>query len=464
MSGRRLTVVAALAVAGALGLPGSAAAQVPAPPDPTCSPAPADCHAWHTAAVVTVTWASPPPGVIAEGCDPKTITVDTAGTVVSCTWWSSDFSAFKTTGVSVRRDATPPSIDVRPSRGPDSNGWYNRPLAVDFAGADAMSGLAGCSPTKAYPGPDSGVASVTGTCADQAGNARTGTFTFQYDATPPAVTARPARDPDRKGWYNRKVTVDFVGSDATSGVGSCAPSVTYAGPDASKTSVAGTCTDRAANTSAAAAYELRFDTRPPVLAWLKAAAGRDGIALRWRASADASSFAVVRRPGLDGRGLSTLYTGPKASFVDGRVAEGTRYRYTVTASDDAGNTAVKGQRMRAVEVAAGSGERTARTGARPALLRPAAGARLGVPPVLAWDPVAKATYYNVQLFRNGKKILTAWPAGESFRLQRSWTYDGRAQRLTPGTYRWYVWPGFGKRSASTYGKLLGTRTFVVTRG
>jgi hypothetical protein len=30
-------------------------------------------------------------------------------------------------------------------------------------------------------------------------------------------------------------------------------------------------------------------------------------------------------------------------------------------------------------------------------------------------------------------------------------------------YRWYVWPGFGPRSANRYGKLLGTRTFVVVR-
>jgi hypothetical protein len=31
-------------------------------------------------------------------------------------------------------------------------------------------------------------------------------------------------------------------------------------------------------------------------------------------------------------------------------------------------------------------------------------------------------------------------------------------------YRWYVWPGFGPRSANRYGKLLGTRKFVVVRG
>ena len=73
-----------------------------------------------------------------------------------------------------------------------------------------------------------------------------------------------------------------------------------------------------------------------------------------------------------------------------------------------------------------------------------------------------ATYYNVQLFRDGKKILSAWPSSTSIRLDRSWRFGGKAQRLEPGRYRWYVWPGFGKRTANRYGKLLGTRTFVVT--
>jgi hypothetical protein len=105
--------------------------------------------------------------------------------------------------------------------------------------------------------------------------------------------------------------------------------------------------------------------------------------------------------------------------------------------------------------------RPARTA--PSLRRPAAGARLTSPPLLAWTQVPKATYYNVQLYRDGRKILTAWPTGTSFRIQSSWTYAGRTYRLTPGSYRWYVWPGLGPRSANRYGKLLGARSFAVIR-
>jgi hypothetical protein len=461
VSARRLAVLTALAALGVLGVPGSAVAVGPstAPPFPTCSPGPSDCGLWHTSNV-TVTWAPPPADVEwTVGCQTVTITQDTADTSVHCEWWNKDGHTERS--AVVRRDATPPSATATPDRGPDHNGWYHRKLSIDFSGGDAMSGLDGCSATRSYSGPDSGVASVTGTCTDRAGNSRSTTFTFQYDATPPSTTARPDRQPDRKGWYNRKVTVDFVGSDATSGVASCAPSVTYAGPDSSKTAVSGTCTDRAANTSAPTAFELRLDTRPPVLARLKAKPRPKSILLAWRASEDASSFSVIRRPGLDGAKWSTIYTGPKDSFVDARIVGGVRYRYTVAASDDAGNEAVKGARVRAL---GGSPAASKRTAARPALTGPLNGARLAVPPLLTWTTVPKATYYNVQLFRNGKKILTAWPARESLRLARVWRFDGKTQRLSPGRYRWYVWPGFGPRSQSRYGKLLGTRTFVVTRG
>ena len=95
-------------------------------------------------------------------------------------------------------------------------------------------------------------------------------------------------------------------------------------------------------------------------------------------------------------------------------------------------------------------------------MTPLEGARLAQPPQLVWKTVPAATYYNVQLYRGGRKILSVWPTQSGFRLQHSWTFGGRAYVLAPGRYRWYVWPGLGARSANRYGKLIGTRTFVVT--
>jgi hypothetical protein len=74
--------------------------------------------------------------------------------------------------------------------------------------------------------------------------------------------------------------------------------------------------------------------------------------------------------------------------------------------------------------------------------------------------VPNATYYNVQLWRRGR-ILSMWPRGTSVRLPRAWVYQGRRYRLSPGRYRWYVWPGLGRRSEKRFGRLIGESSFVV---
>jgi hypothetical protein len=71
---------------------------------------------------------------------------------------------------------------------------------------------------------------------------------------------------------------------------------------------------------------------------------------------------------------------------------------------------------------------------------------------LRWRAVPHASYYNVQLWSGGRKVLTTWPSGPNLLLQH----------LHAGTYIWYVWPGFGPRSQHRYGLLLGRSTFVVT--
>jgi hypothetical protein len=76
--------------------------------------------------------------------------------------------------------------------------------------------------------------------------------------------------------------------------------------------------------------------------------------------------------------------------------------------------------------------------------------------------VRRATYYNVQLYRGGK-VLSEWPTRPTLELKYAWKFAGRGYRLRPGRYRWYVWPGFGKKAAGRYGTLIGTGTFVVAR-
>ena len=100
------------------------------------------------------------------------------------------------------------------------------------------------------------------------------------------------------------------------------------------------------------------------------------------------------------------------------------------------------------------------TKAGPRLIAPAQGAERSRkhPPLLRWTPVRRAGYYNLQLFRGGRKLLSAWPADTRFRLKREWVYAGRRHRLSKGTYQWFVWPGYGARTDRRFGRLIGHRS------
>ena len=452
MNARSVLIVLTAVALLALTLTGSAAMALPPQPVPTCSPGPADCSGWHTSNV-TVTWSAP-------GCKAVTISSDTSGTPVSCT--ASDGNASVTTTVTVRRDASPPSVSAAADRGPDANGWYNHGVTVRFSGSDGISGISSCSSDITYGGPDKADASVSGTCTNGAGLTGSSSYSLKYDATAPAVQAKPVRKPDANGWYNHAVEVAFVGTDPVSGVDSCAAPVVYKGPDTAKTSLTGTCRDKAANTSQPSGLELKYDTKPPNLARVKAELGSGGIVLRWTASKDSRSFTVVRRPGLRGPKPSTVYSGAARAFTDRRLVRGTKYRYTVTAYDEAGNGSAKALTALANETGTKPAAQTTPEHATPALASPALGARLSAPPLLAWKVVRQATYYNVQLFYEGRKILSVWPKDPRLQLQKSWKYDGHTYTLKPGRYRWFVWPGFDELSANRYGKLLGSRYFFIT--
>ena len=108
------------------------------------------------------------------------------------------------------------------------------------------------------------------------------------------------------------------------------------------------------------------------------------------------------------------------------------------------------------------------------LVKPKDGAVAKKPPVLDWRDVAGASYYNVQVYRipsvllkatsllrSGSKVLSMWPTTSTLRLSTKWVFEKKRYQLSPGTYRWFVWAGFGPRAAVKYGPLLGQSTFIV---
>jgi hypothetical protein len=169
------------------------------------------------------------------------------------------------------------------------------------------------------------------------------------------------------------------------------------------------------------------------------------VRLSWVPPPDASTVVVERQTQSSAR-AKTVYKGMGRDVTDKGLRNGVRYRYTVTVLDQAGN---------ANETKA-SAVPTAST------LRPVNGTALSAPPRLTWKSVKGATYYNVQLFRGKRKVLSAWPHGSHLQLKAKWRYRGHRLRLKPGTYRWYVWPGFGARSSQHYGHLVGRSSFRVS--
>jgi hypothetical protein len=341
----------------------------------------------------------------------------------------------------LKYDSTAPSVSASAARGPDANGWYNHPVAIAFSGSDATAGVDSCT-SSTYSGPDTSGTTVSGSCSDKAGNSGSASFSLQYDATPPTVSAALDRPPDSNGWYNHAVSLKVSGTDALSGGVTCTGG-TYGGPVGAAVSLTGTCADAAGN-SASQSVSFKYDDTPPKLSGLAATTGNATATLRWTASADTAAVTVARTSSKKGGSDVIVYKGDGRTFKDSKVTNGLTYRYTVTAVDAAGN------------------EVSAHLVAAPrALVSPAAGATLRGPPLLAWNALAGTSYYNVQLFFHGHKVLSVWPVGTRLSLTRAWTYNGLKFTLKKGRYRWYVWPGYGPRTASKYGKLLGASLFFV---
>ena len=111
----------------------------------------------------------------------------TTGTTRSCTATNNEGSTTEVTAP-IKIDNTPPTITASLSRKPDSNGWYNHPVAITWSGSDVTSGIAGCS-SVTYGGPDSSGATVNGSCSDIAGNRAASKVRLAYDATPPELSS-----------------------------------------------------------------------------------------------------------------------------------------------------------------------------------------------------------------------------------------------------------------------------------
>ena len=444
----RLALLAVVALGAAFG---PAVERASAAPPPTiladCSPVPRDCSGWFRSNV-SLAWTVLPSTAVKTGCNNITLTKDSKAAYQYCSAIDTTGGARVTVELWLKIDKTPPTV-VAPvfARPKNAYGWFNAPVALSFSGADGTSGVSTCTKTS-YSGPDNAAARISGRCRDAAGNvSATKAFTIKYDATPPKVRrGRPTRRPDHGRWYNHPVTWRFRGRDRLSGLAACPP-VVYAGPVGPRAHVIGACRDKAGNVGTRA-FRLHYDATPPTLPRVRTISHDRSVRLSIHAGHDARRMSVVRTPGRGGARDSTVYRGRARSFTDRHVNNGRRYRYTIVLRDRAAN--------RTTAVVEGRPE------AR--LLSPPNGAALTAPPLLRWTAIRRADYYNVQLLRDGHKVLSIWPGRPRLQLEGRWRFEGHVRRLVPGQYRWTVWPGYGLRREARYGRKVGSRTFVIPGG
>lgn len=350
-----------------------------------------------------------------------------------------------------------PSIDTAPT-------VLANARSASFAFSDPAGGVGflcridgasfgACTSPASYSGLPDGSHTFDVRAVDAAGNtSAVASRTWVVDATAPVVTfaARPA-----PAARSAAATFAFATNEGSTfscklDAGSAAPCTspkTYdALPDGVHT-FSVRAVDKAGNASDTS-YRWTVDTTPPDrVSKLAAAVRYRSLRLSWRtpATADFDHVTVLESTSARGPLGASVYSGTATSFSLRRFQNGNYARFTVISYDRAGNAS------RAATIAVSPA----------ALLRsPRDGSVVARPPLLSWQPAARATYYNVQLYRGARKVLSVWPSSPQLQLHRQWTYQGR-QRLGRGTYRWYVWPGFGARSRAAYGQLLGVGSFRV---
>jgi large repetitive protein len=316
--------------------------------------------------------------------------------------------------------------------------------------------FASCAPPHVYAGLGDGRHSFAVRAVDSLGNVGPeAVHGWAIETTAPAVAITAG--PPALG-NGTAVSLSFSADEAATfqcdlddrGFEPCGSPAAYAGLREGGHAFVVRATDAAGNVGAASrswtidttAPDTTLASRPPARTTATTAAFRFS-------TSEAGTFECR----LDGGSFSPC-TSPKTYRA---LARG-RHSFAVRAVDLAGNVDATPSLWQWTLTPA-----TRRVAASP-LFAPPPQAQVTRPPLLRWRAVRRATYYNVQLYRAGRKVLTTWPTRAKLQLRARWRFNGRVQTLEPGSYRWWVWPAYGRPSAQRYGRVLGTSTFVVARG
>jgi hypothetical protein len=321
--------------------------------------------------------------------------------------------------------------------------------------------FANCKSPKTYARQADGGHTFSVRAVDEAGNkSSTISYTWTIDTAPPLLTitqAPPNPSPGSTARFEFRATdatpVTFACRLDSAAFSPCSSPTTYSSLAPGAHTFAVRATDAAGHSSAAVGYgwTVKDTVGPVTVSRVRRNVAYGLLKLAWNRPPD-PDFDHVRvfvskgKKGAKARRQTLVYSGKATHYTKKRYDNGTYHRFTIVGYDVAGNASP------GVPVVV-----------PPSILlrRPQLGVVVHVPPRLVWAGARGASFYNVQLYRAGRKILSAWPNAPRLGLKRRWSYSGHSVRLKKGTYAWFVWPAFGPRATSRYGHLLGWSQFTV---
>lgn len=159
----------------------------------TLAPASPDGNNGWYRSDVTLTWnvsePESPNSLAKTGCADQNVTIDQAEMTYSCSATSAGGSSGPVS-VSIKRDATPPSVSGAPTTSPNGAGWYKNDVTIDWTCSDATSGLAaGCPADSTISSEGTGLTASSGDVSDNAANFSSATSSpaVKIDKTPPTI-------------------------------------------------------------------------------------------------------------------------------------------------------------------------------------------------------------------------------------------------------------------------------------
>lgn len=359
------------------------------------------------------------------------------------------------------RDTTPPTLDSHPDvvaaqQSPQGTVVaYALPVARDAADP---SPVVQCSPGPGtlFPLGDTGVSCVATDAAGLSSAAETFTVIVQAGPRPakPGITTTVPR-------LSKRADAEFELSvepgvatecrlDGPLGGGSfepCSGVKSYSGLMDGAYLFTVQVTNSIGNVNQAS-YDWIVDRTPPAaVAGFGARAAHRRVALAWTKPIDVDydRVRIWRKRGAAGAWKRVADRVAAATFVDRTVLNHALYRYRIASIDRAGNV---------------SPAAAVRAWPTP-IVAPRYDAVVHSPPLIDWRSVRRATYYNLQVWRNGRKILSVWPLRSQYRLRSAWTFRGTRFALSPGRLTVYLWPGYGPKAAVRYGPLYGRTSFTI---